>query len=93
MLGGYMLIDLKGVDLTVDGESKKVEGLYARLEGNYGKVLVFGHLKIDGVEKPERVVSLGLNGTTYEGNAGINSDGNGLFIHITQDDMVSLTEQ
>lgn len=40
MRGGYKIIDMKGIDIHADSTTK-IEGIYERIEGNYGKPLLF----------------------------------------------------
>lgn len=91
MYGGYKLIDLKGINLVPDGSPVEVPGIYDLIESTR-KHTIFANYVLDGVEKPERVVNLGVNAGNFEGTIGISTDNVGLNIVISPDDRVKVVE-
>lgn len=92
MNSGYLTISLEGNNFS-SGTSKTIEGIYERIEGNYGKPILLGDFSFNGVERPSRYVTLGTNGTDFVGVVSITENYNMLFITITSDDLVTITAQ
>lgn len=59
MTGGYKIIDFHNVNLVTGAESPvTVSGIYASIENNYRKALMFSGIEIDGVEQPNCYASV-----------------------------------
>ncbi len=89
MYGGYKLIDLKGINLIPDASPVEVPGIYDLIESTR-KHTIFANYVLDGVEKPERSVNLGVKNGNFEGNIGLDTNANGLNIVISPDDRVKV---
>ena len=63
--GGYLGINLGGANLASSGSSITVEGIYNKLEGNYGKPILLGGLVINSVEFIPLMVTCTTSGGNY----------------------------
>lgn len=92
-MGGYKLIDLHDVNLVVGAEAVKIPGVYAAIEGNYRKATILTHMTLAGVERPDRWVNFGTGEDgAFHASIGLDTDAMILYITVTSEDMVSLTE-
>lgn len=91
MLGGYKLIDLKGVNLIPGANFVTVPGIYNAIESTR-KLTIFTNCVLNGVEKNERSVNLGVKDGNFEGLIGIATNGYGLNIVISPEDGVKVVE-
>lgn len=73
--GGYLIIDLKNIDLNSDGgtynwsnNSGLLPYLYNVLEQNYFKQVLVTGIKINGIERNDVITTIYLNGTSYSFN-------------------------
>lgn len=76
--GGYLIIDLKNIDLNSKGDdggvydwsnnSGLLPDLYSLLEQNYFKQVLVTGIKINGIEKNDLIATVHLNGSTYSFN-------------------------
>lgn len=76
--GGYLVIDLKNIDLNsldADGngydwsnDSGLLPDLYNLLEQNYFKQVLVTGIKINGIERNDVITTIYLNGTSYSFN-------------------------
>lgn len=91
MKGGYKLVSLKNKNFDIDGSSNThtIKGIYDAIENNYHKNVLLCDIIINDVERVERFVTFGLNGTTYTGYLTIN-DATNYVITITDEDVVTI---
>ena len=61
--GGYKIINLNDVNLTV--EPVKVTGVYEAIENSYRKALLLSGIVIEGVEKNDAFVTVTNSGGNY----------------------------
>ena len=76
--GGYLIIDLKNIDLNSKGdngsvydwsnESGLLPDLYNLLEQNYFKQVLVTGIKINGIERNDLIATVYLNGSEYSFN-------------------------
>lgn len=91
--GGYKIIDLKETNLVVGGDAVKVSGIYEEIEGNNRKATILSGMVLDGIERPDRWVNFGVGEDgNFHASIGLNTDASILYITITPEDMVSLSE-
>lgn len=62
MKGGYLIINLQGNAITAN-TSFTVNGIYNRLEGNYGKAILLTNYIRDGIEQPDVFASCHIENT------------------------------
>lgn len=92
-MGGYVLIDLKDVNITVNGSAVKIEGAYEAIEGNNRKATMITRLTLDNIECSDRWVNFRPLPTGYVGLIGFNSDYLHLMLEVNSDDMVKVFEE
>lgn len=92
MVGGYKIIDLKGEDFTV-GVGKTIPGIYDAIEESRKPILLENY-SIAGVDRLPRFISIGVSAgsTDFHSVIGIDKTVNLLNITITEDDLVTFTE-
>lgn len=70
--GGYLIIDLKNIDLNSiynwSNNSGLLPDLYNVLEQNYFKQVLVTGININGIEKNDFITTIYLNGTSYSFN-------------------------
>lgn len=66
--GGYLMVDLKGRSLKTK-TTTTVEGIYARIEGNYRKPILLTGIVIDSVPMPDSFIEVVANGNSYSFSA------------------------
>lgn len=64
--GGYQIIDLKGVELTIN-TATQYDGIYDLIEGTNKTCLVSG-LNVAGTEYNDAYCDFAVNGSAFEGN-------------------------
>lgn len=82
--GGYIIIDLENNDLT---NSFTLEGVYERLEGNYGKAIQLTGITINSVEKADAFVIAKVDNSNFV------IDVYGYTLAIDSDDLVTSAKQ
>lgn len=89
--GGYKLIDFKenNIALTVP---TTIKGVYDAIEHNYRKPTLITGLVIGNVEKEDTFVNFEHGENEYSGLLGMTASDKVLFIKITNDDAVTITE-
>lgn len=93
MRGGYKIINLNNVNLTLGGDAVKVDGIYEALEGNYNKPTVLSGITIGGLEYTDMYLNFTVNEAMYIGILFIPKlSTNPLQIEITSEDMVKISE-
>ena len=93
LTGGYKIIDLHDVNLVVDGSPVKIPGVYEAIESNYRKATILSGMTLNGVERPDRWVNFGTGSDgAFHASIGLDTDAMILYITVTNEDMVSLTE-
>lgn len=92
MRGGYKLIDMKGLDIHADS-TVKIEGIYDKIEGNYGKPLLFHGLLHNDIEMEDTWINMLAVPNLYLGSLIIREGSNTIQVifSITDEDMVSVT--
>ena len=63
--GGYQIIDLKNIKLTV-GTGTKIDGVYDKIKSTRKAILISG-LNVGGTEYHDTFVELTVSGTNYTG--------------------------
>lgn len=86
--GGYKIVDLKGVNFT-NGVGQTIPGIYEKIENSYHKPILLSGLTIAGVERADRFMEFGLDGTTFTGYLVI-SDAQSSTITITDANLVTI---
>ena len=66
--GGYKLIDLKDIKLTVGGEGVTVKGIYNSIENSYNKPLILTGINIGGIERNDVFIDFTVNSGSYVTN-------------------------
>lgn len=89
--GGYKLIDFKenNIALTVP---TTIKGVYDAIEHNYRKPTLITGLVIGNVEKEDTFVNFEHGENEYSGLLGMTASDKVLFIKITNEDAVTITE-
>lgn len=87
--GGYIIVDLKGVDFT-SGTPEIVEGAYKAASNPWNKAVLISGLQVAGVYYPDIFIPLVPNAGTYEGGAVFG--GNTFTFSIASDDSVTITK-
>lgn len=82
--GGYKLIDLKGIKLTV-GEEVIVKGIYNSIENSYNKPLILTGINISGVERNDVFIDFSDDSGSYVANISATEK-----ITITSADLVTV---
>lgn len=88
--GGYKLIDLQDVDITIDGDGVNIPGTFDSIERNWRKPCVVTGLTMDGVERADRWVNFRYLDNAFVGIIGFNDSYIHLMLRITSDDMVTV---
>ena len=83
--GGYKLIDLKDIKLTVDGNGVTVKGIYNSIENSYNKPLILTGINIGGVERNDIFIDFAVNSGNYVANISATEK-----ITITNADLVTV---
>lgn len=89
--GGYKLIDFKENDIVLS-KPTNIKGVYDAIEHNYRKPTLITGLVIDSVEKEDTFVNFEHGNNVYNGLLGMTAENKVLFITITNEDMVTITE-
>lgn len=89
--GGYKLIDFKETNITLDTPSI-IKGVYEAIENNYRKPTLITGLVIGNVEKEDTFVNFEYGENVYNGLLGMTANNKVLFIKITNNDAVTITE-
>ena len=89
--GGYKLIDFKENNIVL-GTSTTIKGVYDAIEHNYRKPTLITGLVIGNVEKEDTFVNFEHGENVYNGLLGMTANNKVLFITITNDDAVTITE-
>lgn len=90
--GGYKLIDFKETNITVGGNAVTVAGVYNAIESAYRKQIVLTGLSIGGVEHCDVFCNLEHGENVYHGLFGMTANNKFLFISITNENAVTITE-
>lgn len=90
--GGYKLIDFKETNITVGGDAVTVAGVYNAIESAYRKQIVLTGLLIGGVEHRDVFCNLEHGENVYHGLFGMTANNKFLFISITNENAVTITE-
>ena len=89
--GGYKLIDFKENNIVL-ATPTTIKGVYDAIEHNYRKPTLITGLVIGSVEKEDTVVNFEHGENVYNGSLGMTANGKVLFITITNEDAVTITE-
>ena len=81
--GGYQIIDLKNIKLTV-GTGTKIDGVYDKIKSTRKAILISG-LNVGGTEYHDTFVELTVSGTNYTGTI------YGKTITISNEDLVTIS--
>lgn len=65
--GGYKLIDLKGIKLTVD-DGVTVKDIYNSIENSYNKPLILTGINIGGIERNDVFIDFADDSGNYVAN-------------------------
>ena len=90
--GGYKLIDFKETNITVGGDAVTIAGVYNAIESAYRKQIVITGLTIGGVEHRDVFCNLEHGENVYHGLLGMTANNKILFIAITNENAVTITE-
>ena len=90
--GGYKLIDFKETNITVGGDAVTIAGVYNAIESAYRKQIVLTGLSIGGVEHRDVFCNLEHGENVYYGLFGMTANNKFLFISITNENAVTITE-
>lgn len=88
--GGYKLIDFKENNIGLSIPTT-IKGVYGSIKYNYRKPTLITGLVIDSVEKEDTFVNFVHGENVYKGLLGMTDD-KVLFITITNEDLVTITE-
>ena len=91
--GGYKIIDLQDIDITVGGDGVTIAGIYTAIENNYRKPLLISGLSLGGVEQEDSFITLSHSENTYTGLLQFLADDKIHIITITNDDKIVVTEK
>lgn len=89
--GGYKLIDFKENNIVLS-KPTTIKGVYDAIEHNYRKPTLITGLVIDSVEKEDTFVNFEHGENMYNGLLGMTANNKVLFITITNEDVVTITE-
>lgn len=89
--GGYKLIDFKENNIVLDAPTT-IKGVYDAIEHNYRKPTLITGLVIGNVEKEDTFVNFERGENVYNGLLGMTANNKVLFITITNEDVVTITE-
>ena len=84
--GGYKLIDLKDIKLTVGGNGVTVKGIYNSIESSYNKPLILTGINIGGIERNDVFINFAVNSGNYVANISATEK-----ITITNADLVKVS--
>ena len=89
--GGYKLIDFKDNNIVLSTPTT-IKGVYDSIKYNYRKPTIITGLVIDSVEKEDTFVNFEHGENVYNGLLGMTANDKVLFITITNEDVVTITE-
>ena len=89
--GGYKLIDFKENNIVLSTPTT-IKGVYEAIEHNYRKPTLITGLVIGSVEKEDTFVNFEHGENVYNGLLGMTANNKVLFITITNEDAVTITE-
>jgi hypothetical protein len=89
--GGYKLIDFKENNIVL-ATPTTIKGVYDAIEHNYRKPTFITGLVVDSVEKEDTFVNFEHGENVYNGLIGMTANNKVLFITITNEDAVTITE-
>lgn len=89
--GGYKLIDFKENNIALSTPTT-IKGVYEAIEHNYRKPTLITGLVIGSVEKEDTFVNFEHAENVYNGLLGMTANDKVLFIKITNEDVVTITE-
>ena len=89
--GGYKLIDFKENNIVL-ATATTIKGVYDAIEHNYRKPTLITGLVIGSVEKEDTFVNFEHVENVYKGLLGMTANDKVLFITITNEDAVTITE-
>ena len=89
--GGYKLIDFKENNIVLAAPTT-IKGVYDAIEHNYRKPTLITGLVIENVEKEDTFVNFEHGENVYNGLLGMTANDKVLFITITNNDVVTITE-
>lgn len=89
--GGYKLIDFKENNIVL-ATPTTIKGVYGAIEHNYRKPTIITGLVVDSVEKGDTFVNFEHGENVYNGLLGMTANNKVLFITITNEDSVTITE-
>lgn len=89
--GGYKLIDFKENNIVL-ATSTTIKGVYDAIEHNYRKPTLITGLVVDSVEKEDTFVNFEHGENVYNGLLGMTANNKVLFVTITNEDVVTITE-
>ena len=89
--GGYKLIDFKENNIVL-ATPTTIRGVYDAIEHNYRKPTLITGLVIGNAEKEDIFVNFEHGENVYNGLLGMTANNKVLFITITNDDAVTITE-
>lgn len=84
--GGYKLIDLKEIKLTVGGGGVTVKGIYNSIKNSYNKPLILTGINIGGIERNDVFIHFSVDSGNYVANISATEK-----ITITNSDLVTIT--
>lgn len=90
--GGYKLIDFKETNIDLN-KATFIKGVYDAIEHSYRKPTIITGLVIGNVEKGDTIVNFEHTENGYNGLLGITANNKVLFITITDDDDVTITQK
>lgn len=62
--GGFVYLSLENKNIASGGNAT-IAGIYDKLEGNYGKAVMLGDIKLDNVEMSAQVPSCVVSNSNY----------------------------
>ena len=83
--GGYKLIDLKDIKITVGGSGVTVKCIYNSIKNSYNKPLILTGINIGGVERNDVFINFADNSGNYVANISATEK-----ITITNADLVTV---
>ena len=89
--GGYKLVDFKETNITLS-TPLTIKGVYEAIENNYRKPICITGLVVGSVEKEDTFVNFEHGENVYNGLLGMTANNKVLFITVTNEDAVTITE-
>lgn len=89
MVGGYKIIDLKGISITAGGEAVTIAGVYDAIEST-NKATLIENLVIGSVEQNARFLTFKVDSGSYVSEETFTVSGTEYTLNISSDDEVSV---